>query len=92
MNKVQNTLLASGHSIPLTKLCASLSLARSSAYYQPRQRKARPIDEAMAVRIKRTHWQESACGMRGPRRPLGLRDGAKVNRKIRSTATMKLRG
>jgi len=55
MNKVQNTLLVSGHSIPLTKLCASLGLVRSSAYYQPRQHKARPIDEAMAVRIKRIH-------------------------------------
>ena len=81
MNKVQNTLLASGHSIPLTKLCASLGLACSSAYYQPRQRKARPIDEAMAARIKRIHRQEPACGVRGTWSRLRFRDGVKVNRK-----------
>ena len=62
MNKVRNTLLASGKHVPVTRLCKWLGLAHSSAYYQPRQRRERPIDEAMAARIKRIHREEPACG------------------------------
>ncbi len=65
MNKVQSTLLASGKEVPTTKLCEWLGLPRSSAYYQPRERKPRPIDEAMAALIKRIHQDEPACGVRG---------------------------
>ena len=55
---------------------------------QPRQRKARPIDEAMAARIKR---QEPACGVRGTWSRLRFRDGVKVNRK-KVHRIMKLKG
>ena len=65
MNKIQSTLLASGKNVPTAKLCEWLGLARSSAYYQPRERKPRPLDEAMAARIKRIHQDEPACGVRG---------------------------
>lgn len=91
MNKVQNTLLASGTSVPLTKLCAWLGVARSSAYYQPRQRKPRPIDEAMAARIKRIHREEPACGVRGTWSRLRFLDGVKVSRK-KVHRIMKLKG
>lgn len=84
-------MLASGHCVPVTRLCAWLGLPRSSAYYQPRQRKARPIDEAMAARIKRIHQQEPACGVRGTWSRLRFRDGVKVNRK-KVHRIMKLKG
>ena len=61
---------------------------------QPRQRKARPIDEAMAARIKRIkriHRQEPACGVRGTWSRLRFRDGVKVNRK-KVHRIMKLKG
>ena len=91
MNKVHNTLLASGQTVPLTKLCAWYGLARSSAYYQPRQRKSRPIDQAMAARIKRIHREEPACGVRGTWSRLRFRDGVKVSRK-KVHRIMKLKG
>ena len=58
---------------------------------QPRQRKARPIDEAMAARIKRIKRQEPACGVRGTWSRLRFRDGVKVNRK-KVHRIMKLKG
>lgn len=81
MNKVQNHLLASGKEVPVTKLCLCLGLPRSTAYYQPRQRKPRPLDEVMVSRIKRIHEEEPACGIRGTWSRLRFRDGIRVNRK-----------
>jgi putative transposase len=91
MSRIQSTLLASGQTVPLTRLCDWLGLPRSSAYYQPRQRSARPIDEAMAARIKRVHEQEPACGVRGTWSRLRFRDGHKVTRK-KVHRIMKLKG
>lgn len=91
MNRIQSVMLASGLSVSCTKLCAWLGLPRSSAYYQPRQRSARPIDEAMAARIKRVHQEEPACGVRGTWSRLRFRDGHKVNRK-KVHRIMKLKG
>lgn len=81
MNKVRNTLLASGKQVPVTRLCEWLGLARSSAYYQPRQRRERPVDEAMAARIRRIHRDEPACGVRGTWSRLRFEHGIRVNRK-----------
>ena len=81
MNKVRNTLLASGKHVPVTKLCKWLGLAHSSAYYQPRQRRERPVDEAMAARIKQIHRKEPACGVGGTWSRLRFIDGVEVNRK-----------
>ncbi|MBB5354031.1 putative transposase [Haloferula luteola] len=81
MNKVRNTLLASGKQVPVTKLCKWLGLAHSSAYYQARQRRERSIDEAMAARIKQIHRKEPACGVRGTWSRLRFIDGVEVNRK-----------
>lgn len=81
MNKVQSTLLASGKEVPVAKLCAWLGLARSSAYYQPRERRPRPLDEAMVARIRRIHHEEPACGVRGTWSRLRYRDQIPVNRK-----------
>jgi len=91
MNKVRNTLLASGKSVPVTKLCEWLGLAHSSAYYQPRQRRERPVDEEMAARIKRIHRKEPACGVRGTWSRLRFDQGLTVNRK-KVHRIMKLKG
>lgn len=91
MNQVHSTLLASGKTVPVSKLCKWMGLARSSAYYQPRQRKARPLDEAMAARIKRIHHEEPACGVRGTWSRLRYRDKIVVNRK-KVHRIMKLKG
>jgi putative transposase len=81
VNKVRSTLLASGQDIPLARLCEWLGLARSSAYYQPRETKPRPLDEAMVARIRQIHQEEPACGVRGTWSRLRHRDRIPVNRK-----------
>lgn len=81
MKQVHNTLLASGRQAPITRLCEWFGIARSTAYYQSRQRKERPLDEAMVARIKRIHQEEPACGVRGTWSRLRFRDGILVNRK-----------
>lgn len=91
MNQVHSTLLASGKAVPVSKLCKLMGLARSSAYYQPRQRKPRPFDEAMAARIKRIHREEPACGVRGTWSRLRYRDRIVVTRK-KVHRIMKLNG
>ena len=79
MKTVHATLLASGKEASMSRLCQWFSLPRSTAYYQPRQRKARPLDEAMVARIKQIHEQEPACGVRGTWSRLRFRDGIPVN-------------
>ena len=91
MNKVRNTLLASGKHVPVTRLCKWLGLAHSSAYYQPRQRRERPIDEAIAARIRRIHRKEPACGVRGTWSRLRFVEGIEVNSK-KVHRIMKLKG
>lgn len=81
MNHVRNILAGSGKQMPVRKLCTALGLPRSTAYYQPRKRKPRPIDEALAARIKQIHQSEPACGVRGTWSRLRFRDGIPVNRK-----------
>ncbi len=58
-----------------------LGLPRSTAYYQPRERKARQVDEVLAARIKRIHQDEPACGVRGTWSRLRFVEGIRVNRK-----------
>lgn len=91
MKKVHNTLLASGNPVPVTKLCEWFGVARSTAYYEPRQRRERPIDEAMAARIRRIHREEPACGVRGTWSRLRFVEGVEVNRK-KVHRIMKLKG
>lgn len=91
MNKIRNTLLASGTPVPTARLCHWLGLPRSTAYYQPRERKARPVDEAMAARIMQLHQTEPACGVRGTWSRLRFRDGYPVNIK-KIHRIMKLKG
>lgn len=81
MNRVHQRLLASGKSLPVSRLCQWLGLPRSTAYYQPRERAGRPVDEVLAARIKRLHEEEPACGVRGTWSRLRFRDGIRVNRK-----------
>lgn len=81
MNQIQSVLFASGKAVSTTKLCEWLGLPRSSAYYQPRQRAPRPLDEAMAARIKQIHQDEPACGVRGTWSRLRFEHGIQVNRK-----------
>jgi putative transposase len=81
MNPVQQHLLASGKSLPVSRLCQWLGLPRSTAYYQPRERKSRPVDEVLAARIKRIHQEEPACGVRGTWSHLRFVESIRVNRK-----------
>lgn len=81
MNQVHQRLLASGRTVPVSRLCRWLGLPRSTAYYQPRERKPRPVDEVLAARIRRLHEEEPACGVRGTWSRLRFRDGLPVNRK-----------
>jgi hypothetical protein len=41
-----------------------IGLPRSTAYYQPRRRRAKPVDESLAARIKQLYEKESSCGVR----------------------------
>lgn len=91
MNHVQQTLLASGTALSTVKLCHWLGLPRATAYYQPRQRSARGLDEAMVARIRKLHQEEPNCGVRGTWSRLRFRDGLQVNRK-KVHRIMKLKG
>ena len=91
MNRVHQHLLASGKSLSVSRLCQWLGLPRSTAYYQPRERKARPLDEVLAARIKRIHQEEPACGVRGTWSRLRFGQGIRVNRK-KVHRIMKLKG
>lgn len=70
-----------GHQISVSKVCDCFDLPRSTAYYQPRETQPRPIDEALAARIKQLHKQEPACGVRGTRSRLRFIEDIPVNRK-----------
>ena len=91
MKQVQSTLLASGKQLPITKLCAWLGLPRSTAYHQSRQRRPKPLDQAMAARIRRIHKEEPACGVRGTWSRLRHEQGIPVNIK-KVHRIMKLKG
>lgn len=91
MKQVQNTLLASGKSLPVTKLSRWLGLPRSSAYYQPKQRKPQPLDAQLTARIKQVHQDEPACGVRGTWSRLRFTHGLPVNIK-KVHRIMKLKG
>jgi len=74
-------MLASGHQVAFAQLCRWFSLARSTGYYQTKQRTPRPLDEAMVARIKRIITEEPYCGVRGVWSRLRFRDLVVVNRK-----------
>lgn len=86
-----STLLASGKSIPITRLCAWLGIPRSTACYQPRQRSQRPVDVAILARIKAIHQQHPHCGVRGTWSRLRFVHGIQVNLK-KVHRIMKLKG
>ncbi|TAF24244.1 MAG: hypothetical protein EAZ71_11135, partial [Verrucomicrobia bacterium] len=88
---VIQALRASGRQASVSKVCDWFCLPRSSAYYQPREAKPRPIDEDLATRIKRLHNQEPACGVRGTWSRLRFIEGIQVNRK-KVHRIMKLKG
>lgn len=81
MKTVKSTLLAPGYDASISKLCDWFGLPRATAYYQPRQRKDRPLDQEFVARIKRIHEEEPACGVRGTWSRLKFRDGLVINRK-----------
>jgi putative transposase len=91
MSKVRQHLLASGKNVPVTRLGPWLGLPRSTAYYQPRQRKPAAVDGALAARMRRIHQDEPACAVRGTWSRLRSRDGIQVNRK-KVHRLMKLKG
>src|SRR5688572_6522357 len=91
MTHVHQSLHASGLSTSISQVCKWLDLPRSTAYYQPKPRPCRPIDESLVARIKLIHKQEPACGVRGTWSRLRFRDGIPVNRK-KVHRLMKLKG
>lgn len=91
MSYVQKQLLASGKSLPISSIVRWIGLPRSTAYYQPRQRRAKPVDESLAARIKRIHEKEPSCGVRGTWSRLRFGEGLHVNRK-KVHRLMKLKG
>jgi hypothetical protein len=52
---VHQALRASGHQASVSKVCDWFDFPRSTAYSQPRETKPRPIDVALAARIKPVH-------------------------------------
>jgi putative transposase len=91
MSHVQKQLLASGKSLPVSSIVRWIGLPRSTAYYQPRRRRAKPVDESLAARIKQIHEKEPSCGVRGTWSRLRFGDGLHVNRK-KVHRLMKLKG
>lgn len=91
MSHVQKQLLASGKSLPISSIVRWIGLPRSTAYYQRRQRRAKPVDESLAARIKQIHEKEPSCGVRGTWSRLRFGDGMHVNRK-KVHRLMKLKG
>jgi putative transposase len=91
MSHVQKHLLASGKSLPVSSIVRWIGLPRSTAYYQSRQRRAKPVDESLAARIKQIHEKEPSCGVRGTWSRLRFGDGLHVNRK-KVHRLMKLKG
>jgi putative transposase len=91
MSHVQKQLLASGKSLPVSSIVRWIGLPRSTAYYQPRRIRAKPVDESLAARIKQIHEKEPSCGVRGTWSRLRFGDGLHVNRK-KVHRLMKLKG
>ena len=91
MKTVHSTFLASGKSVSISKLCQWFGLARSTAYYEPRNAVPREIDEDLAVKIKDLHEKEPHLGVRGTWSRLRFREGIIVNRK-KVHRLMKLKG
>jgi putative transposase len=91
MSHVQKQLLASGKSLPVSSIVRWIGLPRSTAYYQSRQRRAKPVDESLAARIKQIHEKGPSCGVRGTWSRLRFGDGLHVNRK-KVHRLMKLKG
>jgi hypothetical protein len=75
MSHVQKQILASGKSLPVSSIVGWIGLPRSNAYYQPRRRRAKPVDESLAARIKQIHEKEPSCGVRGTWSRLRFGDG-----------------
>ncbi|MCZ7645885.1 MAG: IS3 family transposase [Planctomycetota bacterium] len=81
MNAVRGALLNEGRDVPVVKLCRWLGVPRSTAYYQPRQRKARPLDEALALVIFAVLQAFPTFGIRRVWAYLRFRLKWRVNRK-----------
>ncbi len=91
MTHVLQALRALGRQASASKICDWFGVPRSSAYYQAREAKPRPIDEDLATCIKQLHHQEPACGVRGTWSRVRFIEGIRVNRK-KVHRIMKLKG
>jgi putative transposase len=91
MSHVQQRLLASGKLVSVVQLSRWLGVPRSTAYYQPKDRQARPLDQATVTRIKQIHEREPACGVRGTWSRLRFEQGHLINIK-KVHRIMKLKG
>lgn len=78
---VHNELLNEGRNVPMSKLCAWLDVPRTTAYYQPRQRRARSVDRVTEFLVYEVIQEFPAFGIRRVWAYLRFRLKEQVNRK-----------
>lgn len=81
MRAVRNELLSEGQDVPLTKICACLGVARSTAYYEARERVARPLNRGLEFLIYEVIQECPAFGIRKVWAVLNFQLQYRVNRK-----------
>ena len=77
---VHNELLNEGRNVPMSKLCAWLDVPRTTAYYQPRQRRARSVDRVTEFLVYEVIQEFPAFGIRRVWAYLRFRLKEQVNR------------
>jgi putative transposase len=91
VNAVRNELFEQGIEVSLVRLCTWLGIPRSSAYYQPRQRSPRRLDQALVAAIRRIIDRFPTFGIRRVWAYLRFRLKQVVNRKT-VARIMRLKG
>ena len=92
MNTVKTDLLADGIAVPMSKVCQTLEVPRSTAYYQPTRPEAKPeMDDGLASQIRSIIERFPTFGIRRVWAWLKHRMAVKVNRK-KVARLMRLKG
>lgn len=78
---IQTEFLQTGRSVSVAQLCRFLELPRSTVYYQPRQRPARPVDGGLELVVREILQQFPTFGIRRVWAYLRFRLHWKINRK-----------
>jgi putative transposase len=78
---VHNEFLNAGRTLSLAQLCRWLEVPRSTVYYEPRQRRPRPVDRSLELVVQELIQQFPTFGIRRVWAYLRFRLGWPVNRK-----------